>query len=321
MRDQRLKIVKTFLDRYLVDERPIILAVSGGPDSLALLYLMLECRQFFDLDLHIAHVDHRLRKTSIEEANALKALSENLKLPFHLHVLDGNVKGNLEDWAREKRYRYFRALYQILGAQALMVGHHKNDQAETALKRVLEGAGLCKLGALAPETVLHTMRVWRPLLPLTKNQLQLWLKERHFEGFDDESNRDTHFLRARMRQLIFPVLEQKFGKNITSTLARIGERSLELSGYLARKTRRYFRAIKKTGEGYEIDLASFYPLEKIEVVYFLGEWAESMGVCLSHSEIETLFELLKKRAAHRRVRDFYCDRGRIVVGVSELACT
>ncbi|MCB1108809.1 MAG: hypothetical protein KDK44_04060 [Chlamydiia bacterium] len=64
MKDQCLKIVKEFLDRYLVDERPIILAISGGPDSLALLHLMCVCRQFFDMDLHIAHVDHSLRPES-----------------------------------------------------------------------------------------------------------------------------------------------------------------------------------------------------------------------------------------------------------------
>ncbi|HPE84889.1 MAG TPA: tRNA lysidine(34) synthetase TilS [Chlamydiales bacterium] len=313
MKDQCLKIVKEFLDRYLVDERPIILAISGGPDSLALLHLMRVCRQFFDMDLHIAHVDHSLRPESKQEALELKRYVEKLGLPFHIHTLDGAVEGNLEDWARQKRYRYFRALYQVLEAQALVVGHHLDDQAETVLKRVLEGAHLHKLGALTPESVFHRMRVWRPLLSLSKQELECWLYQFGAKGFDDATNRDNRYLRARMRQLIFPELEKQFGKKIAPTLARLGERSVELRSYLQRRTRRYFRAIEKTEQEHKIDLTLFYPLEKVEVMHFLSEWAASLDIMLSHSELETLFNLLKMRKAKREVGGFIIDRGVISI--------
>ena len=313
MKDQCLKIVKDFLDRYLVDERPIILAVSGGPDSLALLHLMVAVKQFFDLDLQVAHVDHGLRPESGEEAKLLKAYVEKLKLPFHQYRLDGQVVGNLEDWAREKRYRYFRALYQVLEAQSLVVAHHQDDLAETVLKRVLEGAHLHKLGGLAAESVLYNMRVWRPLLPLSKEQIESYLSRLGQSGFDDPTNLDTQYLRARMRQVIFPSLEKQFGKKISPTLSRVGERSLELRSYLQRRTRKFFQAIVRCDEGYKIDLKPFYPLEKVEVIHFLSEWANMFGKTLSHSELEILFSILKTRKSKRIIGDFTCDRGSISI--------
>ncbi len=313
MKDKCLKIVKDFLGRYLVDERPVILAVSGGPDSLALLHLMSAARQFCTMDLHIAHVDHGLRKESADEAKSLKAYVEKLNLPFHMHTLDGQVEGNLEDWAREKRYRYFRALYQVLEAQGLTIAHHQDDLAETVLKRMLEGAHLHKLGALSPESVFHSMRVWRPLLPLNKNQISSYLSNLGAKGFDDVTNRNTHYLRARMRQMIFPALENQFGKKIAPTLSRIGERSLELRSYLQRRTRKFFQAIKECDGELKIDLTLFYPLEKVEVVHFLSEWANAFGKTLSHSELEILFTVLKTRKSKRVIGDFSCDRGVISI--------
>ena len=309
MKDECIKIVKNFLDRYLVDERPLVIAVSGGCDSLALLHMVLECRQFFDLDVHVAHVVHGLRSESACEANQLKDYVQKLGLPFHLMVLDGKASGNVEDWAREHRYGFFAELSRKLESQAVMVAHHQDDQAETVLKRVFEGSHLSRLGALAPETVLHSIRVWRPLLSLTKRQIEGWLAKRRLKGFADPMNANVQFLRARMRHVMFPAIEQQFGKKIAPTLSRMGQRALELREYLDRRVRPYFRSLEQDGERISIDFSPFFPLEKVEVIHFLTEWATSIGVQLSHAECETCFELLKRRLPHRLIGPFSIDRG------------
>lgn len=309
MKDECIKIVKNFLDRYLVDERPLVVAVSGGCDSLALLHMVLECRQFFDLDVHVAHVDHSLRAESAREAKELGTYVAKLGLSYHVKLLDGKVSGNVEDWAREKRYAFFAELSRYLESQAIMVAHHQDDQAETVLKRVFEGSHLSRLGALAQETILHGMRVWRPLLPLSKRQLESWLAKRGFRGFADPMNADVQFLRARMRHVMFPAIEQQFGKKIGPTLSRIGQRALELREYLDRRIRPYFRALRQEEGKISIDFTPFFPLEKVEVIHFLIEWAASIDIQLSHAECETCFELLKRRLPHRTIGPFSVDRG------------
>ena len=309
MKDTSLTVIKGFLEKYLMDQRPIVLAISGGPDSMALLKLMIAVKQFFPfLDLHVAHVDHGFRDDSADEAKQLKNLVD---LPFHATCLDPSKQtGNLEEWAREQRYHFFAQVAQKINAQAVMVAHHLGDQAETVLKRVLEGAQLVKLGSLAPQTLINGVKIWRPLLNLQKKELQAWMSQK---AFNDPMNRDPKYLRARMRETILPNLETQFGKRIDGSLGRLAMRSQDLKSYLDRRIAPYFKALKQG----EIDFTPFYPLEKVEVTHFLSELANSYGRTLTHSQLETLFSLLASKAVKKQVESgnfiFRCHLGYLCV--------
>lgn len=291
-------IVKKFLDRRYLPGRPILLGFSGGCDSLALLHLLMEHR----LDLHVAHVDHGWRPESGEQAEGLKKDVESLKLPFHLHKLDFCPT---EEKAREGRLRFFSSLYDELGCQALILAHHGDDQSETVLKRVLEGASLLSLGGIQLVSIQGGMNIWRPLLKVSKQELRDWLQERGLTPIEDPTNHD---LRSRMRQEIFPELGKKFGKEISVNLRRLGQTAQELKEYLDKKTSRYFEKVERKGDEVSIDLNPFYPFEKIELKAFLKKFADQEGFFLSHDAMETLFDLIERDAARRKI----ISRGRVL---------
>lgn len=218
MKDTLLAHVRDFLRPRLTD-RPVILALSGGPDSTCLLALLLKYQKLYPLTLHVAHVDHGWRPESAAEATALCA---SCPVPFHLHTLDMDpTASNLEDLGRQERLLYFSHLYQELNAEALLMAHQADDQAETVLKRLFEGG---PLHGLLPEKMLHGMRILRPLLDIRKERLLAYLSAANIPYLTDSTNTDPRFLRSRMRQTLIPLLEAHFGKKITGPLCRLAKR-------------------------------------------------------------------------------------------------
>ncbi|MCH9703393.1 MAG: tRNA lysidine(34) synthetase TilS, partial [Chlamydiae bacterium] len=124
---------------------PLLLALSGGPDSMALLHLMRELNHPFE----VAHIDHGWREKSAEEAEKLQTLVNE---PFHLKRLE-KFSQNAEDQARRARLNFFRELCEKRGLEGVLLGHHADDQAETVLKRLFEGARLTKLSGLERERI------------------------------------------------------------------------------------------------------------------------------------------------------------------------
>ena len=144
-------LIKFFEGRYR-QNMPLLLAFSGGPDSLALLHLLMEFHKIRPLKLAIAHVDHGWREESAEEAAQIALMAANLGLPLHLRKLDPkHLSGNLEAACREERFRFFASLCRDHGYQAVLLAHHADDLAETVLKRALEGASLPRLAAVRTE--------------------------------------------------------------------------------------------------------------------------------------------------------------------------
>jgi tRNA(Ile)-lysidine synthase len=282
MKNALLYRVKHFLKNKLTGEKPVLVGFSGGSDSTALLHLVQ------DFNIHVAHVDHGWRPESGVEAELLR---KRVKHPFYL--LKATKGFHDEAGAREERFRLFSHLYQELGCQALLLAHHGDDQSETVFKRILEGAHPTSLGGILPETEYMGMRILRPLLDVTKKEILEWLEEEGITGWiEDASNLDTKYLRARMRQEILPDLSQKFGKEVSGNLRRLGNFSQELSDYLHRKIQVYFGAIKKRGDEEEIDLSPFFPLEPLEIKTFLKVWAAQNEIMLSHESLETLYNLV-----------------------------
>ncbi len=291
--------VKTFLERNSVASRPILLGYSGGTDSLALLHLLMDC----DIKLHLAHIDHHWRKESSSEATELARQAKRLRLPFHLHEITTIQEGesNLEDRFRRERLQFFQKVYTEINCQGLLLAHHLDDQAETVMKRLFEGSGLLHLGGLSEISCFGQMTIWRPLLPFRKGELFNFLKNQRLEGIDDYTNRDTKYLRARMREVIFPGIEKQFGKGIGRNLHRLGSSFQELRTYLDRRVERYFSGIQKIKKGYSIRLASFYPLEKVEFKHFIQLFCLGNGLSLSHSHVETLFSLLETQSFNKMI--------------------
>ncbi|MGM0440691.1 MAG: tRNA lysidine(34) synthetase TilS [Chlamydiota bacterium] len=218
-----------FLQSYDCQRCSVLIGLSGGPDSLALFHLLIKLSAKHRLELHVAHLDHGWRPESSSEAAQLKELAQQHGIPFYCKTLmPGLMSGNLEAACREARLGFFRELCDQYSLAGVFLGHHADDQAETVLKRIFEGASLTNLGGLQEEIVIDKVTVWRPLLSIKKSEILDWLKNKGLVAFNDYTNLDPRFSRARLRTDIIPMLSRKFGKDVSGALVNLGKESQNL---------------------------------------------------------------------------------------------
>jgi tRNA(Ile)-lysidine synthase len=187
------------LDR-LRGEPALLLAVSGGPDSTALLAMAAE---WGGAPLHAATVDHGLRPEAEAEAEAVASLCTRLAVPHATLVWQGEKPtARLQERAREARYDLLTAEAKRVGAGVIVTAHHLDDQAETVLFRLLRGSGVAGLAGMAARTRRGEIEIARPLLGLAKADLVAFCDARRLPYFRDPSNENPRFARARLRRLM-----------------------------------------------------------------------------------------------------------------------
>jgi tRNA(Ile)-lysidine synthase len=202
----------------------IVLAVSGGPDSIALMWLAARWRRALSRGprLLAVTVDHGLRSEARREARDVKRLARTLDLPHRTMRWTGaKPKTGLPAAARNARYRLLAQAAQDHGATHILTAHTRDDQAETLLMRMLRGSGIAGLSAMARVTERDGALLVRPLLNVSKAQLIATLNKAKIGFADDPTNRDVNFTRPRLRRLM-PVLAAEGGD--VRNLARLASR-------------------------------------------------------------------------------------------------
>ena len=190
-----------------VRDAPLAVAFSGGPDSTALLRAMRVAAPRFGWRPVAVHVDHRLDDGSARRARAAGRIAARLGVPFEAHVARPRAAGrSLEEWARAERYRLLAAAARSLRAAALLTAHHRLDQAETVLLRILFGSGTAGLGAMRPVSNRLGLPLLRPLLDLEPGSLRDYAAWSGVEPVDDPTNRDSGPRRNFVRRRLFPIL-------------------------------------------------------------------------------------------------------------------
>src|ERR1700742_2892074 len=183
----------------------VVLAVSGGPDSVALMWLMARWRRVLAKGprLIAVRVDHGLRAASAREASDVKRLAQSLGLPHHtLRWRGAKPKTGLPAAARAARYQLLAKTAQDHGASHILTAHTSDDQAETLLMRLLRGSGIAGLAAMARQRDRHGIPLARPFLSVPKPRLTATLNKAGIGFADDPTNRDTAFTRPRLRALL-----------------------------------------------------------------------------------------------------------------------
>lgn len=202
----------------------VIVAVSGGPDSVALLCILHELRYDLGIRIRIAHIDHKIRKDSSSDYLFVKKLAQKLLIPFTGTAI--NVKkirkgGSLEDKAREARFRFLIQTAKKYKANVIALGHTRDDLAETVLMRIIRGTGLSGMRAILPKRTIQSVLFVRPLLEASKAELKLFLKKKHIAFRTDSTNTEKQFLRNRTRLHLVPILENQYNKNTKKLLAHL----------------------------------------------------------------------------------------------------
>ena len=192
---------------------PAVVAVSGGPDSTALLDLLAQTRDVHQLDLVVGHVDHGIHQDSAAVADQVRALALRYGLPVHIGQLGLGPEAG-ETRARAGRYQWLQALRAGLGAEVILTAHHADDQVETVLMRVLKGSGPAGLAGMASVRG-HLVR---PLLPFRHADLIGYLEQADLKTWADPANSDRRHLRSWIRTEVLPALRQRLPEVDTSLL-------------------------------------------------------------------------------------------------------
>lgn len=205
----------------------VLIACSGGPDSIALFHLVRLA--FPSHKIAIAHFNHGIRtQTAKRDELFVKKLAAKYKVPFFcgrakLAGKSARGKLSLEEAARQMRYAFLKTAYRKWKGNAILFAHHLDDQAETVLMRICQGTGLRGLLGIRERMAFERMRVIRPLLAFSKAEMLEFLRQNQFLFCRDETNGSTDYLRNRIRLEVLPFLAEKINPRVMQALARVPE--------------------------------------------------------------------------------------------------
>jgi len=224
-----LRFLETIKKHGLLRKKDkILVAVSGGADSLTLLFKLASLRNKMGLTLHIAHLDHMLRLDSGEDAAFVKKLGEKLRIPVTIKSINletRHIKGSLEELAREARLDFLITLAKKIKADKIALGHNLDDQAETVLMRLVRGTGLSGLSGISAKRKIKNVIFIRPLLETRRREIENFLKRKGIKPRIDSTNRQDLFFRNKIRHNLIPLLKKKYNQKILDALANLAESS------------------------------------------------------------------------------------------------
>ncbi|MCH7622983.1 MAG: tRNA lysidine(34) synthetase TilS [Nitrospinae bacterium] len=254
--------VRLAISRMISPGDKVLVAVSGGPDSVCLLYLLKEMQEEFRFDLSIAHMDHMARgEESAEDARFADELGKKLGLETFIARVDVRkeneiLKTSFQEAGRILRYRFLESTLERIQGTKLALGHTADDQVETFLINLLRGSGLKGLAGM-PET---RGAVIRPLIDCTRAEIEAYLAGRNLDYRVDTSNAGNQYLRNRIRHELLPVLKT-FNQNIASNLQETAKIIRDDDQCLTDQTRLLYREmvvpLANEDGGVELDRVKF----------------------------------------------------------------
>lgn len=196
------------LDKTIKENETLITATSGGPDSMALLSLLIKLSKTKKITIICAHVNHNLRKESQEEAIMVEKYANENNLIFEKMEIN-HYEGNTENYARTQRYNFFEKLIKKYNATYLLTAHHGDDLTETILMRIVRGSSLKGYSGFQEITDKETYKIYRPLITKTKDELLNYVKTNNIPYAVDKTNFSEEYTRNRYRLNILPILKKE----------------------------------------------------------------------------------------------------------------
>lgn len=239
-------------NRLLTPGDRILVALSGGADSVCLLVILNELKEVLGLSLKAVHVHHGLRGPEADrDSEYAKELSRSLSVPFSCIRVDAAAyakahRMSVEEAGRHLRYEIFEKERKAFGADKIAVAHHADDQAETILYHLFRGTGLKGLGGIRPVRD----RIVRPLLPVSKEEILAYLKEKGISYCEDSTNSHTDYARNRIRGILLPKIREQINPRAAENIIHAGEMAAKADEYLEKQAENFLKdyGIRRTDE-------------------------------------------------------------------------
>lgn len=220
-------LVKSFITKHnlISPNTTLVVAVSGGADSVCLLHILHSLQEELSFGIHVAHLNHQLRPNADQDAQFVKEIANNLNCPVTLGSVDvlqlaQQEKLSIEEAARDARRAFLKDVALKENASRIALGHTQNDQAETVLFRIIRGTSVTGISGIRP----ITDNLWiRPILNISRHQVEKYVKHNKLLFCQDESNTDLKFTRNQIRHKLIPYLQSEFNPQIEPALNRLGE--------------------------------------------------------------------------------------------------
>ncbi len=288
--------IRSFLDRNNLRKASILVALSGGPDSVALLWLLREFASEFKLRLAAAHLNYNLRGTeSREDELFCEKLCRELGIKLHIkRVRHSKSKGNVQAWARELRYQFFEQLMQKERFEYTAVGHNRDDNIETIVMALGRGAGTFGLSGMTE----RRDNIIRPLLRVSRRDIEDYLSTNDLQYRTDRSNLEEKYLRNKVRRRLLPLMHELFGEPVSDNVLRAGQILAEHESYLREVAARELdkRVSRTTFGKLVLDLTRFrkyHPLIARVVVALCYEELHGSLDRFEYAATERLFSLVE----------------------------
>lgn len=241
--------------------------MSGGPDSITLLDVLLKIQKEIKFNIVVAHINHMIRKEAIDDQKYVEEFCKNRKIPCFVKQVEiqdiaKKQKIGTEEAGRKIRYEFFDEILKQTNSNKIATAHTKNDNVETVLMNIIRGTGTSGLKGIE---VIRENKYIRPLLNCKRNQIEEYCKKNNLKPRIDKTNMENIYTRNKVRNLLIPYIQKGFNPNIIEAIDRLSKISKEENQFIEDKTIQAYKEIliEETKEQITLDLKKFNVLELV----------------------------------------------------------
>lgn len=292
-RADKVKETEQFLKQELKEGETVIVGVSGGPDSMALLSILSDFREKLPFNIVCAHVNHNVRKESEQEKEFVKDFCQERNIVFEYYKIEHYSDDNFHNEARTIRYHFFENLIQKYHAHHLMTAHHADDLMETILMRITRGSTLKGYSGFSKVVKREGYQILRPLISFTKENILNYLQEKNISYVTDHSNEKDVYTRNRYRKYILPVLKKESPK-VHEKFYKFSQTLLEYQEYVEKEVELKYH---KMYSNYSLDLKQFQKeeplIQKNILCKLLEDYYQDDLMLITETHVELILKLIQ----------------------------
>lgn len=292
-------MIKGFNKKLIKSKDSLLLAISGGIDSMVMLDIIVKLKKEMNLKLYIAHVDHQKRSSSKDDRDFVVETAKDLDIPYFVESLEGDYEDNFHDYAHKKRYEFFYNIAKDNDISKIVLAHNANDNAETILMRLNRGSSFEGYRGILESSEYRGVKIIRPLLRVSRQDIEVYQQANLVPYQSDPSNDMDDYTRNRYRHHILPILENENPRYLdkVAQFSYYQSLSYELIESLSETFLKQIKFSDKTSVKIS-DILGNQKIVQIEIIKRIINRLTDNGVELSFQNIIDIIGLISNEKPH-----------------------